>query len=159
MGILPFWYKEWEENTWREGRQGTRPEARDKRNLIKLSAFLFPKVAKRGFCYFFCDTKLKTGRKLCCLHKISLQTNKLKFILVFYFRPILAFYGEYTNLVFLQEYLIMECLCLKIILYKIECLKIFAAQCLKGEFFRRRHFPVNLIWRDAEILRHQANTL
>lgn len=53
--------------------------------------------------------------------KISLQTIKLKFILVFYFRPILAFYGEYTNLVFLQEYLIMECVCLKIILYKIEC--------------------------------------
>ena len=40
--------------------------------------------------------------------KISLQAIKLKFILVFYFRPILAFYGEYTNLVFLQEYLIME---------------------------------------------------
>ena len=40
--------------------------------------------------------------------KISLQAMKLKFILVFYFRPILAFYGEYTNLVFSQEYLIME---------------------------------------------------
>ena len=98
--------------------RGTRQKKSDKTFCF---SFLFPKVAKRGFCYFFCDTKLKTSRKLCRLHKISLQANKLKFILVFYFRPILAFYGEYTNLVFLQEYLIMECVCLKIILYKIEC--------------------------------------